>query len=529
MPWYSPPTRQEITLILFCLTTFILFYNVESSFQYLGTNPTSLSKIGKPVDLDGNTKLGASGDALEKEIYGDWDGYERTRAKKSDDVVQKRAVVENKPGVMKENAPPSQRPEIYGDVAVGDSFSHWGAQVPQASMIKHVPGFTILDNVIMANGTIFLVSDKPSSLPSLGSIASSAVNSNDPPREEDWQILSTKDAKTKLGSYGGLIHGVSLLSTDTTPSNYTLFSLWRVYSSLDPSITSEGQTSLPPPRRIFFPNIPTFTGVRPDLNGPIILRHRSPSGFHPLLPKAAFPTLGLMYQEDWEDYARMQLPFVLKRVVVADKGAAARAQGGASFMAKSFSGAEMTTSQHWWEPIRRSLGNFLDVDQAMETSLRGTDKPTITYISTQDTDSAPALRSVDHDALVKAIEKMGRDYSCNVNIVSSEGSWTDRMSAIAKSTIVLGVFGDTLADSVFMKPSSHSMVVEIFAPDVFIPDAEVAVRSLGLHYVAWRDNQPFKSGSFPSTTPASSTPIRNISVDTNAIIQTIRKEFDSTA
>ncbi|KAG1726941.1 hypothetical protein EDB19DRAFT_1943709 [Suillus lakei] len=103
--------------------------------------------------------------------------------------------------------------------------------------------------------------------------------------------------------------------------NYTLFLLWRTHSFVSTSTSSD---PFHPPRRLFFPNIPTFKGIQPDLNGPVIRRHRSDSGFHPYLPKAAFPLLGLMYQEDWEDYALMEVPFVFKRLVVADFGAAAR-------------------------------------------------------------------------------------------------------------------------------------------------------------------------------------------------------------
>ncbi|KAH7918675.1 hypothetical protein BV22DRAFT_1100231 [Leucogyrophana mollusca] len=533
MPWYSPPTRQEVTLILFCLTTFILFYNVESSFQYLGTDPTNSEVLVGRLGLNkANHKLSTSGgDALEKEVFGEWEGHER-RAASNGGGIRRRDVDEDKSAafwIEKETVTASQKPEIFGNIAVDDGFFHWGAQVPQVTVVKHVPGFTILDNVIVAGGTIFLVSDHASSLPPLGSIASSAVAPTDPPREEDWQVLSGDEARVKLGSYGGLIHGVSWLSTDATPSNHTLFSLWRTYSSLDPSITSDGQTSLPPPRRIFFPNIPTFTGIRPDLNKPIVLRHRSPSGFHPFLPKAAFPTLGLMYKEDWEDFALMAVPFVLKRVVVADRGAATRSRSDVPPISFPCTGSEMGASQYWWEPVRRSLAAFLGVDQALEKTWRGKERPTITYISAQDADLGPALRNVDHDALVSALEKMGRDYSYTVNIVSSQGSWTERMTAIAKSTIVLGVYGDSLTDCLYMKPSSHSMVMEIFPPDVFVGDGEIAVRSLGTRYIAWRNNQQFSGESLPPVALPGSVPARDISVDPAAIVQAIRKEVDRAA
>jgi hypothetical protein len=64
-------------------------------------------------------------------------------------------------------------------------------------------GYTILDSVILLNGTVWLVTDDLSTFPALGSIASSSLNSSEPPQDSEWQILTTEQA-TKLGNYGAL-------------------------------------------------------------------------------------------------------------------------------------------------------------------------------------------------------------------------------------------------------------------------------------------------------------------------------------
>ena len=64
-------------------------------------------------------------------------------------------------------------------------------------------GFTILDNVIILNGTVFLVTDNPQSLPRLGAIASSTLNPSHPPRLQDWRILTPDEAAVILGPFGG--------------------------------------------------------------------------------------------------------------------------------------------------------------------------------------------------------------------------------------------------------------------------------------------------------------------------------------
>lgn len=64
-------------------------------------------------------------------------------------------------------------------------------------------GFTILDNVTMLRGTFHIVTDDPTSMPSIETIGSSRANPNDPPRDIDWQILPAQAAPDKLGSFGG--------------------------------------------------------------------------------------------------------------------------------------------------------------------------------------------------------------------------------------------------------------------------------------------------------------------------------------
>jgi hypothetical protein len=245
------------------------------------------------------------------------------------------------------------------------------------------------------------------------------------------------------------IQGVSWLSYDVTPSssifassyarpdvtyldNYTLFSLWRTYSSLNTS-TSPGHNLLPPPRRLFFPNIPTFKDPRPGNSDTTTIRHRSDSGFHSHLPKAAFPTLGLMYMEDWEDYAQMEVPFLIEKLVVADLGAAGRSTSDVPPFAVPHVGLDASTE--WWEPIRQNLAHFFNGEDPAQNANSLNEKTIVTYISRQDAVGGSKLRRSDHNALVAALETLRGSNNFEVYIVSSEGQWTERLSAVAKSTV----------------------------------------------------------------------------------------------
>jgi hypothetical protein len=64
-------------------------------------------------------------------------------------------------------------------------------------------GYTILDSVILINGSVWLVADDPHDFPTLSSIASAPPNSNESPQDAEWQIV-TKEQVRQLGSYGPL-------------------------------------------------------------------------------------------------------------------------------------------------------------------------------------------------------------------------------------------------------------------------------------------------------------------------------------
>ncbi|KAG2032542.1 hypothetical protein BDR03DRAFT_1002563 [Suillus americanus] len=407
-------SRREITLVLFSVMIFLVFYNFDATSDFFA-NP----------NLPG---ISSADDGLDMDIYGDWVSDER-HISSVHKQQEKEDASEGDTWLKTDRIPEAQKQVIFGNIGVNDGFMHWGTDVPETRIVKHVAGFSILDNVIMCNGTIFIVTDSPSDFPLLGSIASSTDNSHEDPLPGEWDMMSIEQARDILGAYGGLIQGTSWLSYDAIPSNYTLFSLWRTHSSLN---TSTPLDPFRPPRRLFFPNIPRYKGIRPDLSGPIIRRQRSDSGFHSYLPKAAFPSLGLMYKEDWEDYALMEVPFVFERLVVADFGAAARSANDVPPFALPLVGLD--ASKEWWEPIRQNLAKFLHVDHRAQNLNSEQEKTVVTYISRQDATTGSRLRRADHDALVNALETLHESNDFEVNIVSSEGPWqfeTDSLPSVA--------------------------------------------------------------------------------------------------
>ncbi|KAF8556036.1 hypothetical protein OG21DRAFT_1506985 [Imleria badia] len=493
MLWYAPPTRRELSLVLFSFTTFVLFYNLETSFTSSGET-SKKSADSTSVNWD-------------NVIYGNWTWEEQQVAENA----QKHALDATTTSA-------SFSPDIFGSASVNDGILDWGDEIPTTTVLKHVPGYTIMDNVFMSNGTLFVVTDDPS-FPPLGSIASSSEDSQAVPRPSDWQILSRAQARETMRSFGGLIHGVSWLVTDALPSNYTLFSLWRTYSALNTSLSTDA-LMLPPPRRIFYPNVRTLLGDQPEEDKSILPRQRGPSGFHPMLPKAAFPTLGLMYAEDWADYALLQVPFLLTRVVVADQGAARRARADVPSFAVPL--VELEASKVWWEPVRRSVARFVGVAElAPKKTWLSKPKTVVTYLSRQDAVGGPKLRAADHEALVQALGELGDRYE--VHVMSSEVSWMARMRAIAQSTVVIGVYGEHMADCVYVPPSERATVMEIFPPGVFVRDAEMSAGALGVRYFAWWEARQHGIEALPPVVPPGKEGSKEVPIDAGAMVQAIRR------
>lgn len=65
-------------------------------------------------------------------------------------------------------------------------------------------GYTVFENLFMLNGTFYLVADKPSLLPPLGSIASASGDSTQPPTPRDWRIVTKEEATALFGPFGGV-------------------------------------------------------------------------------------------------------------------------------------------------------------------------------------------------------------------------------------------------------------------------------------------------------------------------------------
>ncbi|KIK56611.1 hypothetical protein GYMLUDRAFT_61873 [Collybiopsis luxurians FD-317 M1] len=469
MRWFAPPTRREITLLLFCATVFTFAYNLEHSLRYIGYDSSavqtvSISRSGYSSNIQGDgRKSSGLRDQLDDLIIGNFDWNEEQVLNANLDRGQALGVGRHDAMWVGKNEqerlwPPTNEP------GVSAGFWRWNEDVPTTSLVEHVPGYTIMDQVIILNNVVYIVTDEPQSFPDVNSIT-----------VEKWQIIPSEDARTIIGRYGGIIHGVSWMCTEPVPQNTTLLSLWSMHSSLEPSTAS--------PARLILPQTSAFEDSDLDENYDkkknLALRLRSATGSHPFLTKIAFPHMGITYKEDWEDYMGMEVPYVIQRLVIADYRVAGT--DGLSTVLQRAAHA----SRNWWEPIRHNVAEFFqEFDDQLERN-------SITYVH-----RPGAMNVKDHDSLVRALNRLGEDRDIDIHLVEAlDGDrennvdWGGRMAAVVKSNVILSVQGPDILDGVFLKPSPVTTMVEFFSPDVASREHESIARALGSKYIAWSNNR----------------------------------------
>ncbi|KAF8158227.1 hypothetical protein B0H34DRAFT_797639 [Crassisporium funariophilum] len=369
-----------------------------------------------------------------------------------------------------------------------DSQLTWGSSsVPETRIVAHVPGWTVFDRLYLLNGVVYIVSDQPAAVPDVRFIYSKAIfikdgQESEPerlPTDEEIRVISSKQAKKLFGTGAQTIDGNTFLVND--PPQYIThyyhwsaelwYGFWRTYSSLDPSISAEGSTTLPPIRRIFFNHLDAH-------------HWRDYASMNQYVVRASFPSAAMEFIDDWRDRAEMRRPFVFDRVVVADRSAAMQSYNFARYQRTAAAAFALPGSMNWWMPIRNNVIEFAGLDPGVGGGTTGT--PVITYISRQ-TWGRRMLIPADHDRLVAELYKLRDQYGYEVNVVNADKmSRVEQIRLAARTTIMMGVHGNGLTSLLWMKPNPRSTVMEFFFPQGFAHDYEYTTRALGMiHYGFW--------------------------------------------
>lgn len=84
-------------------------------------------------------------------------------------------------------------------INVGETYTRCVELVLFEILTDWVLGYSIVDNVIIFQGTVSIVTDTPEDYPSVHSIVSARG-----PGRNNWEIITTLDARERFGTYGGM-------------------------------------------------------------------------------------------------------------------------------------------------------------------------------------------------------------------------------------------------------------------------------------------------------------------------------------
>ncbi|KZT66543.1 hypothetical protein DAEQUDRAFT_730102 [Daedalea quercina L-15889] len=370
----------------------------------------------------------------------------------------------------------------------------WDAgPVPQTKIVAHAPGWTIFDRLYVLNGTVYIVSDEPDTIPDRRRITSTSVFiENGPiaeagriPTDKDMRVVSTEEAKRLFGTDAARLDGVTWYANDPKQfithyyhwSAELFFGFWRTYSSLDPSIPPSGETTLPAPRRMIFPHL--------DANN-----WRDYAAMNQWVLRASFPSISMEFMNDFKERADMGRVFVFDRIVFADRAAAMYGENFLRTQRTAANAFMLPGSVNWWSTIRNNVVGFAGLGESGGAeSVQGVDSvPVITYISRQDWGRRMLLPE-DHDRLVRELYNLRDTYGYEVNVVSMDRlSRIEQFQLAGRTTIMMGVHGNGLTSLLWMRPTPRSTVMEFFYPEGFAQDYEYTTRALGMvHYGFWND------------------------------------------
>lgn len=373
-----------------------------------------------------------------------------------------------------------------------------------------ISGGTIFDRLYVLNGTLYVVTSEPESMPELKLIVSSGADIGHSaeerarrlPTDKDILVVSPAEAQRIFKSHAiSRLGGTTFLVTDSKqyiPHYYhftanIIFELWRTYTALGSTVTPNRYTALPAPARLLFRNVANT-------------EWRDYANMNQWVMDGAFPSIGMGFEEDWTDRAAMHVPFVFDHIVISDRSARYEGDWSNNGWWSSTPASELRGVKDWWMPIRSSMLSFSGLEAEFITGPTlgerlDNSKLVITYVSRQG-GGRRMLRPEDHETLVKELHMLRARHGYEVNIVSMEKlSRAEQMQLAGRTTILMGVHGNGLTALLWMQPTVRSTVIEFFYPEGFTQDYEYPTRALGMtHYGVWNDRYALKPFCFHTLT-----------------------------
>ncbi|KAF8632688.1 hypothetical protein AX15_001741 [Amanita polypyramis BW_CC] len=364
-----------------------------------------------------------------------------------------------------------------------DTLPPGEGHVPQiTTVLTHIHGFTVFENIYLRNGTFLVVHPESASMnttaqadgyPLRQNIVTKIVNLGPGvdfyPSDEELEFITVSNASNVLGDSVRRINGVTIVMYDPVQFMHHFYhwwgeiilGAWRVYSTINQSNVTH--MSFP----YAWSDAQSVQFLIPfSANG----AWRDRAGVNGPLMRAAFPSAGLEESDYWSDLKALGSTAVFDRLMIVDRGAAHLHPNGHVWYKMIAGSMEANATKGFWEPVRQSLikgllGYVPSVNERGVVPSHAGDNglPLVTYVSRQG--GGRRLAQEYHEGLVlalKALEEEGviRFHMARMELMTIH----EQVELAAKTTIMIGVHGNGLTHQLWMPPSPWSTVMEIFRP-----------------------------------------------------------------
>ncbi|KAJ7591449.1 hypothetical protein C8J56DRAFT_935606 [Mycena floridula] len=355
----------------------------------------------------------------------------------------------------------------------------------------HSPGFTMLDNLYLLNGSLRIRTPEPWLFDRdniLSQPLAMGKGYDMKPTDQQLEVLDVSNF-----SNGTLpqpqrisrIEGFTIIVYD--PAQFVahmyhfigeiVLGAWRIYSKLAEDYPTE---PVPLPDRFIFP---FMNGIqwedKAGLNGPLL--------------RAAFPNIKIEADKFWNELTKSDVTILFDRVMLVSREAAHHSPL-AGMWNKMIGGTwNITVPDNYFEVIRqnvvRNLVGYvpkLDSDGFVPSGWNSVSAPIVTYISRQG--GGRRLREEDHQRLIESLMELEREGICKVVVASMEKMPVSQQVEISAKT----------THQLWMPPGPRSTVIEIFFPQGYLFDYEMLARNMGhKHYAIWNDTSfTYPEGTF---------------------------------
>lgn len=370
--------------------------------------------------------------------------------------------------------------------------------LPETTMQAHAPGWTVFKNLYMANGTLYVVSsNSQSDYPDIQYITSTGLYAENTPENiaarmptrKEISFITPEQARLRWGPPRSQlasktarnrvynVQGTTFIFNDPDQflNHYYHFcaelwlgawAMWLGSHSIQVPPEFASHMTAPSIDRVIFPHT--------DAQG-----WRDRPGFNSYFLRAAFPSLTVETDMDWEDRIEATSSegqdaraWHFDSVLLADRSAAFRGDICGAQVHRTASEAyyamkkDGRLSKWWWEPLRRAVLKFAGVDQrvleigtrvekaekqkinpygdapAVEGGDRNAqakakfskEKVVITYIDRQGV--RRHLIDEDHENLVRELRRLADTNGYELNIVRAETLTKEQQLAVVARTTV---------------------------------------------------------------------------------------------